>query len=351
MAVAVVVAVVVILGALAAGGVFSPKSSGGGTGTTQLVAGTPSANPNPVDSGVSTTISTTAASGGSGGYAYTWSSSLSGCTGGGGQSYSCTPTVSISSPNFYTITLTVTDSNGATAASSFTLTVDPGVPALSVTDSASPYAGSHPLAVSFSSAVTGGTPPYQYFWNLGDGTTATTSTYSDTYTLRGTYTVSLEVTDSAGHSAAASPIQIVVNPVTYTITVEEGTGVSVGAGAGGALVYSFTVPTIGAAPNAIDANIQGTVMITACSFLCGNKLAFVVIATPIEVQNIEAGGQVQVLYCYTGGTSTCQAEQTSQIAFDLSAYSGQVLDLMIYNTNGAFTSQTATVEVTITYSA
>jgi hypothetical protein len=98
-----------------------------------LVAGTPSANPNPVVAGQPTTISTTPATGGSGSYTYSWSSGLSGCALGTGASFVCSPSVTITNPTPYNVTLTVQDSNGNTVTASLTLTVDPKPTSFSVT--------------------------------------------------------------------------------------------------------------------------------------------------------------------------------------------------------------------------
>ena len=52
------------------------------------------------------------------------------------------------------------------------LTVQP-LPPLTVQISANPTAGNAPFAVTFSSSVTGGVPPYPYRWDFGDGGTDT----------------------------------------------------------------------------------------------------------------------------------------------------------------------------------
>lgn len=226
---------------------------------------------------------------------------------------------------------------------------------LVVSDSASAYSGQHPLTVAFSSSVSGGTPPYTYSWSLGDGTTSTASSPSDTYTLRGSYTVSLTVTDSKDATQSPSALTITVNPVDYTTTVADSTTESIGAGDGGGLLIPFTVPTIGAAPDAVAASITGSIDVTACTGLgCtlagDNLLSYDLIGTPSEISNIESGGSVTVIWCYTAGGTSCLAEQNVQISLDLSSYSGQTLDLYMYNTN-LVDGQTATVDVSITYSA
>src|SRR5438445_659284 len=67
-----------------------------------------------------------------------------------------------------------------------------------------PLAG---VAVSFSGVASGGTLPYAYSWNFGDGTTGTGLTAAHTYSLSGSYSVTLTVKDSA--SATANSTQTV----------------------------------------------------------------------------------------------------------------------------------------------
>lgn len=114
--------------------------------------------------------------------------------------------------------------------------------------------------MSFSSSVSGGTPPYTYYWQLSGLATATTPTASLTYTERGSYTVGLTVTDSKGVSTSATPLYITVLPVLYNNTVEVSTGVDLpGLGNYEGVEYSFTVPTVGPAPDAINVSIAGSV--------------------------------------------------------------------------------------------
>ncbi len=98
-------------------------------------AGTVGGTPNPVTVGTSTTISTTGATGGSGGYSYAWSGYPATCTPGDVASFSCTPTT----VGTYTVELQVTDSNGETASASFELMVNPvGTFAVTFTESGLP---------------------------------------------------------------------------------------------------------------------------------------------------------------------------------------------------------------------
>jgi hypothetical protein len=52
--------------------------------------------------------------------------------------------------------------------------------------------------INFSAAAQGGTGPYIYSWNFGDGSSATGQTASHSYDTSGTYTVTMTTTDSMG---------------------------------------------------------------------------------------------------------------------------------------------------------
>jgi PKD repeat protein len=111
------------------------------------------------------------------------------------------------------------------------------VQSLSVAVSANTTSGSAPLAVGFGSTVSGGTTPYTYAWNFGDGASSTSADPTHTYTLAGTYTARLRVTDGSSPSLNGSASEVV--------TVGSGTGTN---GTGGPLaaptvtVSAATVP-------------------------------------------------------------------------------------------------------------
>src|SRR3989338_1871739 len=69
--------------------------------------------------------------------------------------------------------------------------------------------GQVPLAVQFTSSVSGGTAPYSYSWNYGDGTTGSGSSISHIYTTPGTFTATLTVTDSKGATKSSSQVIVV----------------------------------------------------------------------------------------------------------------------------------------------
>ncbi|HEV2119256.1 MAG TPA: PKD domain-containing protein [Candidatus Bathyarchaeia archaeon] len=70
--------------------------------------------------------------------------------------------------------------------------------------------------VQFTATATGGIQPYTYAWDFGDGSTASGPTTSHSYTLPGTYTVTIIVKDGVGQNASMSKtvtVSIVLPPI------------------------------------------------------------------------------------------------------------------------------------------
>lgn len=93
------------------------------------------------------------------------------------------------------VTLNLTDSAGVSENLVVPLVVDP---ALGLTVSASKGTSTSGRTVTFSAALSGGTPPFQYAWAFGDGSTSSVPAPSHTYATSGTFTLRLWVNDSAG---------------------------------------------------------------------------------------------------------------------------------------------------------
>jgi len=75
--------------------------------------------------------------------------------------------------------------------------------------SGSPSSGVAPLAVAFTGAGIGGTPPYSYGWTFGDGGVSAAQNPSHTYASKGSFTAQLTVTDSVPNTATANvPITV-----------------------------------------------------------------------------------------------------------------------------------------------
>jgi len=116
-------------------------------------------------------------------------------------------------PGTYTVSLTVTNVSGSSTAiqAGYIHVTGAGQPTASFTGF--PLTGTAPLMVTFtdSSLVTGGE---MWNWSFGDNSWSNTTVSSSpvhTYSLVGTYTVSLTVTNTTGSDTRTRPGYIVVN--------------------------------------------------------------------------------------------------------------------------------------------
>jgi PKD repeat protein len=174
---------------------------------------TPTASTPSVDVGQSVTFSVTAGLG-SGGFTYAWSGLPTGC-GGASPSISCSP----SAAGSFSVSVKVTDSNGAsTTSSALPFTVDADLSASGPT--ASVTSADIGQTVTFSVTTTGGSGSTTYAWSglpTGTGCAGSTPTLTCSPTEAGTFSVSVVVTDSNGYR---------VIPGTISFTVFHGPAVS-----------------------------------------------------------------------------------------------------------------------------
>ena len=158
---------------------------------------------------------TSTVSGGTPHYAYQWYLDDIAVLGATSRDWSFTPT----STGSYTIYLNVTDYVDVTAKSNVaSVTVNPG---LSV--SINPISATMTLGDSktFTSSVSGGTPPYIYQWYV-EGVPvlgAIASTWAFTPTATGSYTIYLYATDSVGVAAQSNVASVTVNPLPLPLSV------------------------------------------------------------------------------------------------------------------------------------
>ncbi len=104
------------------------------------------------------------------------------------------PSYTYALTNSYTVFLTITDGNGCQSTPKYTLVDIREKPTSSPTNDG-PSCG----VINFTANPSGGTPPYNFNWNFGDGVgTSTLSNPSYIYSAPNSYTVFLTVTDSAG---------------------------------------------------------------------------------------------------------------------------------------------------------
>ena len=188
--------------------------SDGGTGTyivTILVSTDPSvtkpsASPGSLDANQVTTLSSTA-SGGSGGDSFSWSGLPTGCSTSNAASISCTPNAA----GNYSITVSVTDSNGWTTTSqalSLTAYRDPTV----ATPTASRWSADTGQSVSFSTGAYRGYGGYSYSWSgMPTGCSGSNSaTISCSPTSVGLFSITAKVTDGNGYAVASSVLSFTV---------------------------------------------------------------------------------------------------------------------------------------------
>ena len=117
-------------------------------------------------------------------------------------------------PGTVVVTLTVTDSRGAQATSTRSITVTPSTPP-TATFTVSPSNPGTNQAIFFNasgSRPAAGRTIVSYDWDFGKGTTGSGVTVTKSYETPGTYTVTLRVTDDAQAIATATQTLVVGSP-------------------------------------------------------------------------------------------------------------------------------------------
>ncbi len=120
--------------------------------------------------------------------------------GDGHSSTGQNPTHAYTQDGTYTITLTVTDDDGATDSDTTTATVAPSTNQPPVADTGGPYTGAKDVPISFNggSSYDDDGDIVFYSWDFGDGDSSSGQNPSHAYNQAGTYTVTLTVTDDDG---------------------------------------------------------------------------------------------------------------------------------------------------------
>ena len=154
-------------------------------------------------------------------YTRTGSYAVPACTG----SECCNPTSLVFTVNNTTGTTFEVFRVDSSPAADFDYDLSQPVP-LAAAAQAGPTSGAPPLTVDFQGKASGGSPPYSYSWDFGDGSAKKTSQNpSHTYDSAGTYTPVFKVIDSEGTVAKDQSLSIDVNtPITVTADVTPSSG-------------------------------------------------------------------------------------------------------------------------------
>mgnify|MGYP003960416761 CR=1 FL=1 len=141
--------------------------------------------------------------------------------GDGGSSTATSPAHTYLTWGTYTVTLTVTDNQGATGqASTDVVITDTNNAAPTATIQSATCNGGATCDFVGSGTDTDGNVA-SYAWDFGDGGSSTATNPTHTYTASGTYTVTLTVTDDQGATGQASTdvlVEVVVSSVSFTYT-------------------------------------------------------------------------------------------------------------------------------------
>jgi PKD repeat protein len=112
------------------------------------------------------------------------------------------------SPGRYNVSLTIVDSRAKSNSTSRLVNIT-DVSSLSSSVNYSPATPFQGVSITFTATTTGGNQPYDYRWNLGDGSVAAGSMIHHGYSRSGTFNVTLTTTDQDANTAS-TPITVVV---------------------------------------------------------------------------------------------------------------------------------------------
>jgi gliding motility-associated-like protein len=132
------------------------------------------------------------------------------------------------SPGFYNVTLSVTNSQGCNKSltrNSYVHVLNPPVPGFTASPT---HLCTPPATTTFTGTATG-SGPFTYAWTFGDGGTGGTSPITHTYGSTGSYNVTLVVTDGNGcKDTLTQPSYITVSNLTASFTLPSSACVGAG---------------------------------------------------------------------------------------------------------------------------
>jgi chitodextrinase len=145
-----------------------------------------------------------AVTGGRAPYTYAWT------FGDGADSTEASPAHTYANPGVPVVRVRVTDATRAELWSGFLSVVvrSPGSSDLQAGLATNVSEAGAPMAVGFSSVVSGGTPPYAYTWAFGEGANGTGPATTHTYAQGGEYAAHLVVRDTGGNETRTGAVTL-----------------------------------------------------------------------------------------------------------------------------------------------
>ena len=122
------------------------------------------------------------------------------------RSYDRAPAHVFINPGIYNVTCLVSDSNGLNTSDNVQIRVNSKgasqILVIYMSIDPSTKSGVTPFNLSFSCIINNGIPPYDYYWDFGDGSSSIKSNVTHVFNSKGIFPVTLYVTDSIGDSSS-----------------------------------------------------------------------------------------------------------------------------------------------------